>query len=86
MVLYALDSRILLIFELRKIYSLIVFITDLKCFFDDDQRIGKLSLILAVENGSGNFRSQISRLESPILKTYINRINQNINRYCTYVL
>ena len=51
-------------------YSLIVFVTNLKGFFDDDQRIGELSLILAVENGSGNFCTQISRLKSPILKTY----------------
>lgn len=49
-------------------YSLIVFVAYLKRFFDDDQRIGKLAAVLAVEHGGGDFRSQISRLERPVLR------------------
>jgi len=49
-------------------HLLIVFVADLKSFFDDVQRVGELALVLTVENGGGDFRSQISRLESPILK------------------
>lgn len=67
----------------REKYLLIVFITNLKRFFDYNQRIGKFSFILAVEYSSGNFRTQISRLKSPILKTLLNRITRNNNNIHT---
>lgn len=53
--------------ERRVKHSLIVFVADLKRFLDDDQRVGELALILAVENGCGDLRSQIPRLERPVL-------------------